>query len=101
MFLIFAKNILKKYKKNFIILYMNRIYCIIGKMVEVTQNIELDISDIIEKSEIIKEFSRHQVMSKETYDQVVDDAKYLKPTIIHQQGFAENTLIYCVVLNQQ
>lgn len=32
---------------------------------------------------------------------VCDNAKCLKPAIIHQQGFAENTLIYCVVLNQR
>lgn len=57
---------------------MNRIYCIIGKLVEVTQNIELDIVDIIEKSEIIKEFSRHETMTIEAYNQVVDDASYLK-----------------------
>ena len=57
---------------------MNRIYCIIGKMVEITQNIELDIGDIIEKSEIIKEFSRHQKITIQDYKQVVDDALYLK-----------------------
>ena len=57
---------------------MNRIYCVIGKMVEITQYIEMDIADIIEKSEIIKEFSRHNHMSKQDYLQVVDDALYLK-----------------------
>ena len=57
---------------------MNRIYCVIGKMVEVTQCIEMNIADIIEKSEIIKEFSRHSHMTKQDYLQVVDDALYLK-----------------------
>ena len=57
---------------------MNRIYCAMGKMVEITQKIELYISEIIEKSEIIKEFSRHNQMTQYDYDQVVDDALYLK-----------------------
>ena len=57
---------------------MNRIYCAIGKISEVTQNIELSIGDICEKSEIIKEFSRHAKMSLDDYNQVVDDASYLK-----------------------
>lgn len=57
---------------------MNRIYCVIGKMVQVTQNIEVAISDIIEQSEIIKEFSRHEYMTEQDYNQVVDDASYLK-----------------------
>ncbi len=57
---------------------MNRIYCAIGKIVEVTQNIELDIGEICEKSEIIKEFSRHSRMSKQDFEQVKDDAKYLR-----------------------
>lgn len=78
MFYFLVKNILKYLQKNFIIVYMNRIYCIIGKMVEITQNIELDIADIIEKSEIIKEFSRHENITMQEYNQVVDDALYLK-----------------------
>lgn len=57
---------------------MKRIYCAIGKLVEVTQNIELNIIDIIEKSEIIKEFGRHAKITIEQYNQVVDDAEYLK-----------------------
>ena len=44
---------------------MNRIYCAIGKIVEVTQFIEVRLGDICEKSEIIKEFSRHAKMTKE------------------------------------
>lgn len=62
----------------FKIIYMNRIYCALGKIVEVTQNIEIDIGEIIEKSEIIKEFSRHVAITQQDYDQVVDDAKYLR-----------------------
>jgi len=58
---------------------MNRIYCAVGKLVEVTQNIELNIIEVIENSEIIKEFGRHnnQISSGE-YRQVVSDARYLK-----------------------
>ena len=51
---------------------MKRIYCAIGKLVEVTQNIELNIIDIIEKSEIIKEFGRH---AKITIEQQGGDIK--------------------------
>ena len=57
---------------------MNRIYCAIGKIVEVTQNIELDIGEICETSEIIKEFSRHVKISLADYNQVKSDAAYLK-----------------------
>ncbi len=57
---------------------MNRIYCAIGKIMEVTQNIEINICDICEQSEIIKEFSRHTKISSEAYAQVVSDAAYLK-----------------------
>lgn len=57
---------------------MNRIYCAIGKIVEVTQHIELDIGEICEISEIIKEFSRHAKISLADYNQVRDDARYLK-----------------------
>ena len=57
---------------------MNRIYCAIGKISELTQNIEISLGDICEKSEIIKEFGRHTKMSVEDYNQVVSDANYLK-----------------------
>lgn len=57
---------------------MNRIYCAIGKIVEVTQNIELDIGEICETSEIIKEFSRHAKISLADYKQVKSDAAYLR-----------------------
>ena len=57
---------------------MNRIYCAIGKIVEVTQNIEVDIGEICELSEIRKEFSRHAKISLEDFNQVKDDAAYLK-----------------------
>lgn len=57
---------------------MNRIYCAIGKIMEVTQKIELDINDICELSEIIKEFARHDKMTQADLDQVVGDAAYLK-----------------------
>ena len=33
---------------------MNRIYCAIGKIVELTQTIELELGEVCEKSEIIK-----------------------------------------------
>ena len=57
---------------------MNRIYCAIGKIVELTQTIELELGDILENSEIIKEFGRLQRMTKNDYDQVLDDAGYIK-----------------------
>lgn len=57
---------------------MNRIYCAIGKIVEITQNIEIKLGEILENSEIIKEFSRHVSLTKKEYDQVVDDAAYIK-----------------------
>ena len=57
---------------------MNRIYCAIGKIVEVTQMIEVDLGEICEKSEIIKEFGRHKQMTIKDYEQVVSDAGYLK-----------------------
>ena len=58
---------------------MNRIYCAIGKIVEVTQNIEFNILEVIENSEIIKEFGRHNnKLTIDEYNQVIDDASYLK-----------------------
>lgn len=57
---------------------MNRIYLVIGKFAETTQLIELKLGEICEKSEIIKEFSRHEKMTKNDYDRVVDDAAFLK-----------------------
>ncbi len=57
---------------------MNRIYCAIGKIVEVTQSIELDIGEVCEKSEIIKEFGRHSKMTLADYKQACGDAEYLK-----------------------
>ena len=57
---------------------MNRIYCAIGKVAEVTQFIETILIDICENSEIIKEFGRHQKMTQADYDQIVDDVNYLK-----------------------
>lgn len=57
---------------------MNRIYCAIGKIVELTQNIERELGDLCENSEIIKEFGRHTKITKQDYEQVLDDASYLK-----------------------
>ena len=57
---------------------MNRIYLLIGKFAEITQKIELKLGEICEKSEIIKEFSRHQKMTQELYDRVKEDAAFLK-----------------------
>ena len=57
---------------------MNRIYCAIGKIMEVTQKIEMNINEICEQSEIIKEFARHDRMTEADLDQVVSDAAYLK-----------------------
>ena len=57
---------------------MNRIYCAIGKIVELTQTIELELGDLCENSEIIKEFGRHVKMSREDYDQILEDSAYIK-----------------------
>lgn len=57
---------------------MNRIYCAIGKIVELTQTIELELGDILENSEVIKEFGRVQKMTQKDYDQILDDAGYIK-----------------------
>jgi len=57
---------------------MNRIYCVIGKFAETTQFIEYRLGEICENSEIIKEFGRHQIMTQKDYDQIVDDATFLR-----------------------
>ena len=57
---------------------MNRIYCVIGKFAETTQFVEFRLGEVCENSEIIKEFGRHQVMTQKDYDQVVDDAAFLR-----------------------
>ncbi len=57
---------------------MNRIYCALGKIVEVTQFIEVALGEICEKSEIIKEFGRHAKMTLDDYNQAASDAEYLK-----------------------
>ncbi len=57
---------------------MNRIYCAVGKIIELTQHIELSVLDICELSEIVKEFSRHNVMTLSDFAQAKDDAAYLK-----------------------
>lgn len=57
---------------------MNRIYCAIGKIVETTQIIEFKLGELCENSEVIKEFGRHAKMTKSDYDQIVDDAGYIK-----------------------
>ena len=57
---------------------MNRVYCAIGKIFELTQIIENDLGELCENSEIIKEFSRHLKMDRSSYEQIVDDAGYIK-----------------------
>ncbi len=57
---------------------MNRIYCAIGKITEVTQFIEVCLGEICETSEIIKEFGRHKGMTADDYEQAKSDALYLK-----------------------
>ena len=57
---------------------MNRIYCSVGKIIELTQHIELSVLDLCELSEIVKEFSRHKVMTSADFAQAKDDAAYLK-----------------------
>ena len=57
---------------------MNRIYFAIGKVFELTQSIELELGDILQNSEIIKEFGRHTKITKADYDQVLVDSEYIK-----------------------
>lgn len=57
---------------------MNRIYLLIGKFAEVTQKIELKLGEICEKSEIIKEFSRHTQITQDAFNRVKEDANFLK-----------------------
>ena len=57
---------------------MNRIYCALGKISEVTQHIEVRLGEICEISEIVKEFGRHQKMTLSDFNQAVEDAAYLK-----------------------
>ena len=57
---------------------MNRIYCAIGKITEVTQFIEVCLGEICETSEIIKEFGRHAKMTVQDFEQAKGDALYLK-----------------------
>lgn len=73
---------------------MNRIYCAIGKIVEVTQFIEVRLGDICEKSEIIKEFSRHAKMTKEAYTQIESDAAYIKDKMLTMTFGAMIGVIY-------
>ncbi len=57
---------------------MNRIYCAIGKIIELAQDIEEMVGEICKNSEIIKEFARNKQMTKADLAQVEDDANYLK-----------------------
>ncbi len=57
---------------------MNRIYCAIGKIMELSQQIEYATLDVCELSEIVKEFSRHIKMTESDYTQAKEDADYLK-----------------------
>lgn len=56
---------------------MNRIYCAVGKIMEITQFIEKDVILICRQSEVIKEFSRHNIMTLEILNQAESDAEYL------------------------
>ena len=73
---------------------MNRIYCAIGKIVEVTQFIELRLGEICEKSEIIKEFGRHAKMTVESYNQIASDASYIKDKMLTMTFGAMIGVIY-------
>ena len=57
---------------------MNRIYCAVGKIMELTQDLEEIVGEICKNSEIIKEFARNKSMNKNDFEQVQDDANYLK-----------------------
>ena len=57
---------------------MNRIYCAVGKMFELTQKIENNLGILCENSELIKEFGRHKQMTAADFAQAQEDAAYLK-----------------------
>ena len=57
---------------------MNRIYCAVGKLFDLTQKIEINLGVLCENSEIIKEFARHKKMTLQDYNQVKEDAAYIK-----------------------
>ncbi len=57
---------------------MNRIYCAVGKIVELSQDLEQMVADICKNSEIIKEFGRNHHMSADDLAQAQDDAEYLR-----------------------
>ena len=73
---------------------MNRIYCAIGKIMEITQDIEELVGYICKNSEIIKEFGRNKNMTKADLAQVEDDSEYLREKMQTMTFGAMISIIY-------
>lgn len=57
---------------------MDRIYFIIGKIIEKTQVIELNLEEVVKYSEIVGEYNRNRDMSVKDLKIAEDAAEYLK-----------------------
>lgn len=57
---------------------MDRIYFIIGKIIEKTQVIELNLEDVVKYSEIVGEYNRNRDMTLKDLKIAEDSAEYLR-----------------------
>lgn len=57
---------------------MDRIYFIIGKIIEKTQVIELNLEEVVKYSEIVGEYNRNREMTKKDLSVAEDSAEYLR-----------------------
>lgn len=57
---------------------MDRIYFIIGKIIEKTQIIELNLEEVVKYSEIVGEYNRNREMSVKDLKIAEDSAEYLR-----------------------
>ena len=57
---------------------MDRIYYIIGKIIEKTQVIELNLEEVVKFSEIVGEYNRNREMTKKDLKIAEDSAEYLR-----------------------
>jgi len=57
---------------------MDRIYYIIGKIIEKTQVIELNLEDVVKYSEIVGEYNRNREMRAKDLKVAEDSAEYLR-----------------------
>ena len=57
---------------------MDRIYFIMGKIIEKTQVIELNLEEVVKYSEIVGEYNRNRDMTKKDLKVAEDSAEYLR-----------------------